>query len=221
MRVLYVEDSESLRRTVRRALVHAGHAVDVAADGESGLEAAELNDYEVIVLDVMMPKLDGLALLKHLRAARKNVHVLLLTARDTVEDRVTGLREGADDYLVKPFALEELLARVDALGRRLRGDKSSLLELGPMTVDFHKKKLALDGKDIDLTPREWRLFECLVHRRGQVVSRTEIEERIYDERVEPMSNVVDTAVYGLRRKLGRDCIHTRRGLGYVLEVPAS
>lgn len=221
MRILYVEDSESLRRSVRRALQHAGHAVDVAPDGEEGLAATEVHDYDVIVLDVMMPKIDGLTLLKRLRAAEKSVHVLLLTARDTIDDRVTGLREGADDYLVKPFALAELLARVDALGRRLHGVKSKLLRLGDLEIDPGKRTLAVAGTAVELTAREWRLLECLVQRSGQVVTRTEIEERIYDERVEPMSNVVDAAIYGLRRKIGRDYVRTRRGIGYVLEVPAS
>lgn len=221
VRILYVEDSESLRRSVRRALQHAGHAVDVACDGEEGLTATEVHDYDIIILDLMMPKIDGLTLLRHLRAAGKMVHVLLLTARDTVEDRVTGLRTGADDYLVKPFAIEELLARVDALGRRLYGVKTSVLNLGSMEVDLAKRTLAVAGQEIELTAREWRLLECLVHRQGEVVTRTEIEEQIYDDRVEPMSNVVDTAVYGLRRKIGRNVIRTRRGIGYVLEAPTS
>ena len=218
MRVLFVEDSESLRRSVRRALRHAGFGVDTAADGEEGLALAEANDYDALVLDVMLPKLDGLALLRRLRAAGKTTHTLLLTARDTVADRVEGLQQGADDYLVKPFALAELLARVEALCRRAYGVKSRALHIGPFELDLSARRLRRDGADVELTAREWRLLEYLALRRGQVVSRTEIEAHIYDELVEPMSNVVDAAVYGLRRKIGANYIRTRRGLGYVLEA---
>lgn len=218
MRVLYVEDSESLRRSVGRALRHAGFAVDTAADGEEGLAAAELNEYDALVLDVMLPKLDGLGILRRLRAAGRTTHVLLLTARDTIPDRVEGLRAGADDYLIKPFALEELLARVGALCRRAYGTKSETMRLGPLELDLSGRRVHRKGVEISLTAREWRLLEYLARRRGQVVRRTEIEEHIYDEFVEPMSNVVDSAVYGLRRKIGANVIQTRRGLGYVLEA---
>ena len=218
MRVLLVEDSKILLRTVRRALRHAGFAVDTAADGEEGLAAAEANDYDVVVLDIMLPKLDGLSLLRRLRAAGKTTHVLLLTARDTVADRVQGLRQGADDYLVKPFALAELIERVRVLCRRAYGNKSGPLRIGSLELDLSARRLRRDGADVDLTAREWRLLEYLVLRRGQVVPRSEIEAHIYDELVEPMSNVVDTAVYNLRRKVGANFIQTRRGLGYVLEV---
>ena len=218
MRVLYIEDSVVLLRNVRRALRHAGFAVDTAADGAEGLALAEANEYDAIVLDVMLPQLDGLALLRRLRAAGRTTHVLLLTARDTVADRVEGLRQGADDYLVKPFALEELLARVEALCRRAYGAKGGPLRIGAFDLDFVARRLRRNGADVELTAREWRLLEYLAHRRGQVVPRAEIEAHIYDELVEPMSNVVDTAVYGLRRKLGPSLIRTRRGIGYLLEV---
>lgn len=221
MRVLYVEDSESLRRSMRRAFRHAGYAVDVAGDGEEGLAAAELNDYDAIVLDIMLPKLDGLTLLRRLRAAGKTTHVLLLTARDTVADRVEGLRQGADDYLVKPFALEELLARVAALCRRAYHAKCGALHIGSLEIDLAGRHVWRGGAEVELTAREWRLFEYLVLRRGEVVPRMEIEAHIYDEFVEPMSNVVDAAVYGLRRKIGHGMIRTRRGLGYVLEAEDS
>ena len=216
MRVLIVEDSESLRSSLRRALQHDGHAVDVASNGLDGLDSANLHSYDVIVLDVMMPEMDGLTMLSELRRQGKSVHVLLLTARDTVEDRVKGLRAGADDYLVKPFALDELRARVDALGRRAHGVKRTVLSIGALELELTARKASLAGRELDLTAREWKLLECLGRRAGQVVPRSEIEESIYDELVEPMSNVVDTAVYGLRRKIGRELIQTRRGLGYIL-----
>lgn len=218
MRVLYVEDSPVLLRTVRRALRHTGYAVDTAADGEAGLASAELHEYDLVILDVMLPKLDGLEVLRRMRAVGRQTHVLLLTARDTVADRVQGLRIGADDYLVKPFALDELLARVEALCRRAHGAKTNELQIGPVTLDFSARDVRLDGAPIVLTAREWRLLEYLARRRGEVVPRMEIEEHIYDEFVAPMSNVVDAAVYSLRQKLGPGLIHTRRGLGYVLDA---
>jgi DNA-binding response OmpR family regulator len=217
MRILFVEDSEILRRTVCRALRHAGFAVDAASDGAEGLALAESNEYDALILDVMLPKLDGLSLLRKLRAAGNPTHVLLLTARDTVADRVEGLRQGADDYLVKPFALEELIARTEALCRRAYGKKTSALQIGPLSLDLAARRVRRDGEEIELTAREWRLLEYLALRRGEVAPRAEIEAHIYDDQVEPMSNVVDTAVYGLRRKIGPELIRTRRGLGYVLQ----
>ena len=216
MRLLLVEDSQTLRRSLRRALRHSGYAVDMAADGEEGLAAAELNDYDAMILDVMLPKLDGLTVLRRLRAAGRKTHVLLLTARDTVADRVEGLRQGADDYLVKPFALDELLARVEALCRRAYGSKESVLRVGAVEIDFAARRISHAGSAVQLTPREWRLLEYLARRRGEVVQRADIEAHIYDEMVEPMSNVVDTAIYSLRQKVGAGLILTRRGMGYTL-----
>ncbi len=221
MRVLLVEDSESLRRSVVRALQHAGYVVDAADDGEKGLLSAELTDYDAIVLDIMLPKLDGLALLRRLRAAGRRTHVLLLTARDTVANRVEGLRQGADDYLVKPFALEELLARVEALCRRANRTQTGPMCIGGLEIDLSARRLHRGGVEVELTAREWRLLECLALRAGQIVPRAEIEQRIYDELAEPMSNVVDAAIYGLRRKIGTDLIRTRRGLGYMLDAEVS
>lgn len=219
MRILFVEDSAILRRAVNRALRHAGFSVDTAADGVEGLAAAEANNYDVLILDIMLPRLDGLTVLRRLRAANRNTHVLLLTARDTVADRVDGLRQGADDYLIKPFAMAELIERVKALCRRAYGKKSNLLRIGPLELELSSRRLRRDGVELELTAREWRLVEYLALRRGQVVPRTEIEDHIYDELVSPMSNVVDSAVYSLRRKIGPELIQTRRGLGYVLDAP--
>jgi DNA-binding response OmpR family regulator len=218
MRILFVEDSQILLRTVRRALKHEGFTVDTASDGEEGLAAAESNEYDALVLDIMLPKLDGLTLLRRLRAGGGNTHVLLLTARDTVSDRVDGLRQGADDYLVKPFAMAELIERVKVLCRRAYGNKSGSLRIGVLELELSARRLRRDGLEVELTAREWRLLEYLALRRGQVVARSEIEAHIYDELVAPMSNVVDTAVYNLRRKIGHNFIRTRRGLGYVLEA---
>lgn len=219
MRILFVEDSAILRRAVNRALRHAGFSVDTAADGVEGLAAAEANNYDVLILDIMLPRLDGLTVLRRLRAANRNTHVLLLTARDTVADRIDGLRQGADDYLIKPFAMAELIERVKALCRRAYGKKSNLLRIGPLELELSSRRLRRDGVELELTAREWRLVEYLALRRGQVVPRTEIEDHIYDELVSPMSNVVDSAVYSLRRKIGPELIQTRRGLGYVLDAP--
>ncbi len=225
MRLLVVEDSERLQRSLQTALRRTGYVVDVAGDGEEGLWLATSNAYDVIILDVMLPKRDGLSVLAELRAKRCDVHVLLLTARDTVADRVQGLRAGADDYLVKPFDLEELLARVEALGRRAYGMKRDVIEIADLAVDTSARLVSRAGTRIDLTAREYLLLEYLARRRGEVVSRGEIESHIYDGQVDPMSNVVDSAVCSIRRKLGQAgepaLIHTRRGLGYVLGADAA
>lgn len=220
MRVLLVEDSPRLQKSVGTALRKTGYAVDLASDGEEGLWLALSHDYDVLVLDIMLPKRDGLSLLAELRRRSRMVHVLLLTARDTVLDRVHGLQAGADDYLVKPFALEELLARVQALGRRAYGTKQPRLMIGELEIDTVARAVRRAGQPVELTAREYLLLEYLARRRGQVVSRSEIEAHIYDEQVDPMSNVVDSAICSLRKKLGAagesGVIHTRRGLGYVL-----
>ncbi|PTY04888.1 DNA-binding response regulator [Opitutaceae bacterium EW11] len=221
MRVLLVEDAPRLQRGVAAALRRAGYAVDTASDGEEGLWLAQSNAYDAIVLDLMLPKLDGLTVLRKLRSAGKDTHVLILTARDTVPDRVTGLQSGADDYLVKPFALEELLARVEALCRRAYGVKATVLHVGPLDLDTSGKTARVDGREIELSPREFSLLEYLARRAGEVVSRTEIEEHLYDEQVDPLSNVVDSAICLLRKKLGAPLVQTRRGQGYVLSSPAA
>jgi DNA-binding response OmpR family regulator len=221
MRVLLVEDSRRLRQAVGTGLRKAGCAVDLAGDGDEGLWYAESNDYDVIVLDLMLPGTDGLTVLQRLRDGGKNTHVLILTAKDTVEDRVHGLQAGADDYLVKPFAFEELLARVQALARRAHGVKTSQIVLGDLVVNLTARTARRADRLIDLRPREYALLEFLALRRGEVVSRTEIEQHIYDDRAEPVSNVVDAAVYALRKKIdlpGRpSLIQTRRGRGYIIE----
>lgn len=223
MRILVVEDSQSLRQTVSVWLRRNGFAVDTSADGEDGLWQAETNDYDAIVLDIMLPKLDGLALLQKLRQQGKQTHVLLLTAKDTVPDRVRGLELGADDYLIKPFSLDELLARVKALCRRAYGSKDSSLTIADLAIDTAARKVTRAGKPVFLQPREYALLEYLARRQGHIVTRTEIEEHIYGGAVEPASNTVDSAICSLRQKLGESSpaplIHTRRGMGYELSVP--
>jgi len=203
-------------------LRRSGYAVDISGDGEDGLWRAENTDYDVIVLDIMLPKLDGLSVLQRLRKSGKLTHLLLLTARDSIQDRVQGLRSGADDYLVKPFALEELLARVEALCRRAYGNKRTIIRISDLEIDISGKKIWRAGQSIKLKPREYQLLEYLAFRRGEVVTQTEIAQHLYDDESEPMSNVIESVVSSLRHKLGEPnpvpLIHTRRGLGYVLEV---
>jgi DNA-binding response OmpR family regulator len=219
MRVLLIEDSQRLCEYVARGLRHAGFAVDVATDGENGLFLAQSGEHDVVILDLMLPKRDGLGVLGALRADDSKIHVLVLTAKDTIADRVQGLNAGADDYLVKPFAFEELLARVQALVRRAYGIKKTILTFGPLELDTATRQLRRDGKVIDLRPREYTLFEYLALRAGHVVTRAEIERHIYDELAEPMSNVVDSAICSLRKLVdspeGPSMIITRRGHGYI------
>lgn len=225
MRILLVEDARQLRESLGLGLRKAGYAVDASADGEEGLWLAESNPYDVIILDLMLPKLDGLSVLKRLREQGLNTHVLILTARETVADRVQGLKAGADDYLTKPFALEELLARVEALIRRGRETKNPALAVGDLTIDTGAHTVSRNGRSVALTPREYAVLEFLAHRQGQPVSRTDIEEHIYDENADLFSNVVDSTICTLRKKLqDAGCppvIHTRRGLGYVLDRQGS
>ncbi len=220
MRILVVEDSTRLRQTVSTWLRRNGFAVDTSADGEDGLLLATTNEYDAIVLDVMLPKLDGLSLVQRLRKRGNQTHVLLLTARDTVPDRVRGLEAGADDYLVKPFALEELLARVKALCRRAYGDKSSFLVLADLEIDTSARKVKRAAQSVALQPREYALLEYLARRAGQIVTRAEIEEHIYGGETDTASNTVDSAICSLRQKLGEanpaPLIFTRRGLGYEM-----
>jgi DNA-binding response OmpR family regulator len=220
MRILVIEDSARLRQSVTTWLRRHGFAVDTSADGEDGLWQAENNEYDAIVLDIMLPKLDGLTLLKKLRHRGRQTHILLLTAKDTVLDRVRGLESGADDYLVKPFALEELLARVKSLCRRNYGNKVSRLKVSDLEVDTAARKVRRAGKSVPLQPREYALLEYLARRSGHIVTRTEIEAHIYDGELEPASNVVDSTICSLRQKLSESnpapLIHTRRGLGYEL-----
>ncbi len=222
MKLLLIEDSERLSDSIARGLRRSGWAVDVALDGEAGLAQAIANEYDVIVLDLMLPKLDGLTLLRRLRERGSLVHVLVLTAKDAVEDRVLGLRVGADDYLVKPFDFDELLARVDALARRRHEAKDPLIRLGEVIIDTAQKTVSCAGKPVELARREYMVLEYLALRRGQSVSREDLEQHVYDNRKEIASNAIDSAVCAIRRRLQRsgqaELIRTRRGFGYSIRV---
>jgi DNA-binding response OmpR family regulator len=221
MKVLLVEDYDPVRKAVAQGLREAGFAVDATGDGEEGLWYTQSGDYDVIILDLMLPKVDGLTILSRLRERGAAARVLILTAKDKIEDRVQGLNQGADDYLVKPFAFDELLARVNALVRRKYETTSPVIRVADLEVDTRARIVRRAGQTIDLTAREYALLEFLVHRAGQIVTRTEIWEHTYDFAADPNSNVIDVFIGMLRKKLERDgmprLIHTRRGLGYVLE----
>jgi DNA-binding response OmpR family regulator len=220
MRVLLVEDYPPLQKSVAKGLREAGFAVDAAADGEEGLWYATTGEYDVVVLDLMLPKIDGLTVLKRLRAEGRPCHVLLLTAKDTVADRVRGLDLGADDYLVKPFAFAELLARVRALARRAYRVKNPTLRVGDLRIETPAQRVWRGREEAHLTPREYVLLEYLAMRAGEVVSRMDIWEHVYEFNSEADSNVVDVYIGYLRRKLERPgkppLIHTVRGRGYRL-----
>jgi len=220
MRVLVIEDYQPLLKSLTQGLEEAGFAVDASADGEEGLWYARSHDYDAIVLDLMVPGVDGLTILSRLRRDGSSVPVLIVTAKDTVEDRVKGLDLGADDYLVKPFAFEELVARVRALVRRGYDNRDPVIRIDDLEIDTTARTARRDGQRIDLSAREYALLEFLAMRAGQVVSRTAVWEHVYDFHSDPGSNVVDVYVGYLRKKIERPglskLIHTRRGQGYLL-----
>lgn len=224
MRVLIIEDYAPVREAVTQGLKEAGFAVDSASDGQEGLWYATKNPYDVIVLDLMLPKVSGMEILRKLRAARSAARVLILTAKDAVDDRVKGLNAGADDYLIKPFALEELLARVNVLFRRRYDHVGNVLEVGDLQIDTATQGVTRAGVAIEFTKREYSLLVFLAMRAGQVVSRTDIWENVYDFESDAHSNVIDVYIRYLRQKLERPgwsrMIHTRRGFGYVLTSDA-
>jgi two-component system OmpR family response regulator len=221
MRVLLVEDDAKLAGAVGRGLRAEGHAVDVAGDGEAALLQAGVYEYDAIVLDVMLPRRDGLDVCRTLRERGCWAPVLMLTARDGVSDRIAGLDVGADDYLAKPFDFGELLARLRALRRRVPAERPARLELGDLVVDPASHAVTRDGRDVPLTAREFAVLEFLARHPGQVVSRTMLLEHVWDENFMGSTNVVDQYVGALRRKLeqpfGRPLLHTVRGVGFRLE----
>jgi two-component system copper resistance phosphate regulon response regulator CusR len=223
MRLLIVEDSARLRRTLARAMSLSGHAVDEAADGREADAFVRHNRYDAIVLDLMLPGRGGFEILSAWRRSGVTTPVVILTARHEVDDRVRGLALGADDYLPKPFAMEELAARLEAVVRRDRGQADSQLRIGGVEIDLAARAVRRGDEVVALTAREFALLECLARRPGQVLSREQIEGHLYNESDSPVSNAVDAAVYSLRKKLcppgTPQLIRTRRGLGYVLEAP--
>lgn len=216
MRILVVEDEPRLLRNLAKALREEGYAVDTAEAGDDGLFKAETYDYDAIVLDIMLPGLDGWEVLDRLRK-KKRTPVLMLTARDTPKDRVRGLDTGADDYLIKPFDLDELLARLRALIRRAAGQVRLTLEVGEVVIDTRARSVARKGQPVVLTAREYTILEYLALHRGKVVTRTELYEHLFDESDDTLSNLVDVHVFSIRKKLGREFVVTRRGQGYCIE----
>jgi len=216
MRILIVEDEPDLLASLARALREEGYAVDSANNGEDGLFNAESYDYDAIVLDVMLPKLDGWEILKRLRKT-KRTPVLVLTARDQSRDRVKGLDTGADDYVVKPFDLPELFARLRALIRRSKNKTTNIIEIGDVKIDTAARNVFFKDKIIELTAREYTLVEFLALHRGEVVTRTQLYEHLFDENESSLSNLLDVHVSNVRKKLGAEFIATRRGHGYCIE----
>ncbi|TAK94549.1 MAG: response regulator transcription factor [Verrucomicrobia bacterium] len=216
MRILVVEDEPRLLRNLAKALREEGYAVDTAGTGDDGLFKAETYNYDALVLDVMLPGLDGWEVLARLRK-QKRTPVLMLTARDATSDRVRGLDTGADDYLVKPFDLPELLARLRALIRRSANKTTNKIELGAVTLDTRARSVTNAGAAVTLTAREYAILEYLALHRGKVVSRSELYEHLFDETDDTLSNLVDVHVFSIRKKLGQQIIATRRGQGYCIE----
>ncbi len=218
MRLLVVEDEPDLRRSLARSLSDAQFAVDESADGEDGLFRALEVDYDAIVLDLMLPIRSGEAVLEGIRRAGRTTPVLLLTARDTIADRVRGLNHGADDYLTKPFVIDELVARLRALIRRAQRQPSPTLAIGPLSIDLVRRRVYRDGAEIPLTGREFGILEQLVRHRGRILTRTMLSEHLYNDASEVMSNAIDVHVAAIRRKLGPALIETRRGQGYLIDA---
>jgi two-component system OmpR family response regulator len=217
MRVLVVEDEPDLLGSLLKTLREDDYAADGAPDGEEGLFKAESYEYDAVVLDVMLPGMDGWELLRRLRKIKKTP-VLMLTARDAVRDRVRGLDTGADDYLVKPFDLDELLARLRALIRRSADQSQSKLEFSGIVIDMAARTVSRDGEPVTLTAREYGLLEYLALHRGKLVTRTMLYEHLFDENDSTLSNLLDVHVSNIRKKLGHDLITTRRGHGYCIEI---
>ena len=223
MRILVVEDEQKVAAFIKRGLEEEGAAVDVAADGEDGLFQATAGNYDLIILDISLPRLDGLEVCRRLRRERVAAPILLLTARDSIEMKVSGLDSGADDYLTKPFAFAELLARLRALSRRNRAEVNMRLEVGDLKLDPLTRRVTRSGRLIQLTSKEFALLECFMRHPDQVLSRTILAEKVWDETFDTFTNVIDVYVNYLRNKIDRDfspkLIHTVRGAGYVLRRP--
>ena len=220
MRILVVEDDRDLNRQLGEALKEAGYVVDAAFDGEQGHFLGDTEPYDCVVLDIGLPQMDGVTVLENWRREGRDMPVLILTARDRWSDKVSGIDAGADDYVTKPFHIEEVLARVRALIRRSAGHAASQIECGPILLDTRLSKVTVDGNSVKLTSHEFRLLSYLMHHQGEVLSRTELTEHLYDQDFDRDSNTIEVFVGRVRKKLGIDCIETVRGLGYRLQAPA-
>ena len=224
MRILLIEDEADAAQILAKGLRRQSYAVDIVGDGEAGLYEASVNDYDLIILDCMLPRIDGFAVCRELRAQGSGVPILMLTARDDVEDRIAGLDTGADDYLTKPFHFHELLARMRALLRRGKALRPERIVIADLTVDTRAHVVKRQGRLIELTSREYALLEYLARRADEVVGRAEIAEHVWDLRFDPFSNLIEVYVQRLRRKLddgsAQKLIHTRRGEGYLLTASA-
>ena len=221
MKLLVIEDSQRLLRSLGTGLRKMGYAVDLVADGAEGLDFARLNDYDVIVLDLMLPTMDGLTLLQRLRTIGKMTHILILSAKDRVEDRIRGLQLGADDYLIKPFSFDELCARIQTLARRRYSAKNPEIRINTLVLNTASRTVSRDGGAIVLTPAEYSIFEHLVLSRGRVLSKEQLIDAIHNSDSCPGPNVIEVLICTLRRKIGCDAgnpiISTRRGHGYCIE----
>ena len=221
MRILVVEDDKNLNRQISQALGDAGYVVDRAYDGEEGHFLGDTEPYDAVVLDIGLPQMDGISVVERWRRDGRKMPVLMLTARDRWSDKVAGIDAGADDYVAKPFHMEEVLARVRALIRRAAGHASSELVCGPLRLDTKSSKADLNGQPLKLTSHEFRLLAYLMHHMGEVVSRTELVEHLYDQDFDRDSNTIEVFVGRLRRKMGLDMIETVRGMGYRMRQPQS
>jgi len=221
MRILLVEDDKDLQRLLKKALSEAGYVVDTAVDGEEGHFLGDTEPYDAVVLDLGLPKMDGVTVLEKWRASGKSMPVLILTARDRWSDKVAGFDAGADDYVAKPFHLEEILARIRALLRRSAGHAKSELNCGTVRLDTRTGRVTVDGNPVKLTSHEYRLLSYLMHHTGRVVSRSELVEHLYDQDFDRDSNTIEVFVGRVRKKLGVDVIQTVRGLGYLLAAPGN
>ncbi len=221
MRVLLVEDDADLNRQLATAFREAGYAVDTATDGEDGHYLGDTEPYDAVVLDIGLPLLDGISVLEKWRRDGRNMPVLLLTARDRWSDKVQGIDAGADDYVAKPFHMEEVLARVRALVRRAAGHASNEIEVGPIRLDTKGSKVTVSGNPVKLTSHEYRVLEYLMHHRDRVVSRTELIEHLYDQDFDRDSNTIEVFIGRLRKKVSSDLIETVRGLGYRIVAPGN
>ncbi|MBA3447026.1 MAG: response regulator transcription factor [Pseudaminobacter sp.] len=221
MRILVVEDDKDLNRQISDALGDAGYVVDKAFDGEEGHFLGDTEPYDAVVLDIGLPQMDGISVVERWRRAGRKMPVLILTARDRWSDKVSGIDAGADDYVTKPFHIEEILARLRALIRRAAGHASSEFQCGPLRLDTKASKADVNGVPLKLTSHEFRLLAYLMHHMGDVVSRTELVEHLYDQDFDRDSNTIEVFVGRLRRKMGIDMIETVRGMGYRMREPAA